>query len=474
MKNNIKKIIFNIIILFICSINSIILFNKISRFNDYRNIYLLPLFFGLTYFWGSGKYIFTNKTIGIKMICLVQMLRYIILPNMMVYSSYYSGYGINPLGESIDIAIMLMIYEIIVISLVINILGKRIFGKLGNDKLDTEGIKRHNQLKTKEFASSIVIVIVVAVTVLFLMLKPGAIADINFVVIRENVKVDTDFLTTITRMLFISSKNLLFIVLIIKLARKFRRTTRKRYIYLSYIITLINMCIYLNDNRANILIFGVASLLTLMVSFPEYRKKTIVFCLISVGVLLVTMTVYKNFMNVLPETSQSLENIKFTKTLQAYVGGPRSVAQAIEMKKYYISEINLKMFLSDTFRSFLGLSKFVEKFSHLSTVKTFNMYIYGVSNIIDQIIPMIGQGYAYTNFIFAPIFSIIFTILTILYDSKLMRCTKLADVYIYTLVTTVVGLWGIYNINIEVQLLTITILPTAIILYIAKKLKIEH
>lgn len=463
-KNTIIKLIIGIIS---SSIFLILFINKNSIESGYKNIYLLPIAFLLTFYWGIGQLVFIKNTIGVKIIFITEILRYLILPFLIFKTSYYTGMGYNPNPKYIEIAIYLMVYEIFLVNLL-----AMIFKISSKNKFGLKNIVNYKNNDRIEKITCLFLIL----TILLLILKPNSISDINFILLKKNVEVSNDFITTLTRILFIISKNLIYLLCTIKLSEKYKKSKKIRFLNLGYLITFLNISIYLNDNRANLLMFGVASLFVLINVFPEYKERTVKFIIISILFLIIIVTLTKNFgveLNNLGN-NKSIDLQKITKTLQAYVAGPRNIAQSIEMGNIYNGYINLKMLISDLFRSFLGLSKLVSSISYYSTVNLFNIYIYGSSISKDQIIPILGQGYVYFNMFLSPLFLLIFNYISMNIDLKLSNEQNLINIYFYTLLSCATGLASIYNLNIEIQLITITILPTFLILLVNRKFVLKR
>ena len=177
-EKNIYKII-NIIVFILCNISFIyiVYFNENS---NYKYIYILPLIFEICYIFLISKNISYFREFIITF-SLIGFIRYVIVPVTITYNGGYNGRSPQmPSEQSFDLAIFLMIYELIVCSICIYFFSRKM-KKYRQNGQNIEGIT-NNTIKGPK---SIMIYIIFSLMIINL-----ENAEVNVQKIPEGIRVN--------------------------------------------------------------------------------------------------------------------------------------------------------------------------------------------------------------------------------------------------------------------------------------------
>lgn len=418
--DSLKLFLIRIIIFCIGSFSTIYIFFENDHLG-HKLLFIFPFAFTILFIFLLSKVLIQSKNnIFIIVFCLVSFLRYVILPFFMTFSNFYGGRAIlPPSNESTNFAIILMLLELLFSSVLIYYMMKK------NNKYVNENI-----IISKKFD---IYYLFILFTIILSLLFPNVYNNLNFII--PSINNGTGGLTeNIVLYCVIISKNLIYAILITKLRSNYIKTKNQIYIILSILVTLLNISIYVGVNRMDIVInFLVCTYLLNKLYGKVIRKYIIIFVVLIIAIFyMVTLTrQYSSF------STSVLINI--TDFLQVYLGGIYNVALAIETPVFYPQVRSLGVLMMDIFRPMIGPNILLSNVDIPYSTIFFNYRIRPNSNIISQILPMIGQGYIYFGFYFSYIFTFIFIFIQKNLQKIINRSNKIEVYYILSLSSARLG-----------------------------------
>ncbi|MCA1026258.1 capsule biosynthesis protein CapI [Cytobacillus kochii] len=427
----------------------------------YRNLFLLPLIYGVVYVIFISPIRRRLNNIFIHVFIAVSFTRYVILPLLITMTKYYGGRStIPPLSESFHSAIYLMSYELIIVSLFTFIIFK-------NYKKPSNRLNKVLKPPSSIFIYILFISLSFGMTTLF----PQALKSFSFLKVSDDFRDFGQgplFVTLLTYCLVIA-KYLIFIIILNLLNKKFTSSGNKFYIFLSFLLVLFSISIYFGDNRADFIITAIASILLFFKLYPQVIKRSLIPFLLSI--LLVTSFIndQRNHASLSGGEDKLLD---VTSTLQIYLGGPYNVAIAIEAAHLNEGERKLWHLGHELLRPVLGLNLILKEIDIKPSSTFFNERIF-FSDHVSQIIPIIGQGYFYLGFLFSPIIMILYLLL-VKYFIKIQDNHNRIDMYFFLSIPIArIGFAMGQNGSILANDISFFLLLFIIIYYINNRLKVK-
>ncbi|WP_209020933.1 capsule biosynthesis protein CapI [Evansella clarkii] len=363
----------------------------------YENLYLLPLVYAIVFVTFISPILFKKTNIFIIVFTAVSFTRYVILPFLIVFSQHYGGRSILPPSiSSYSTAINLMFYELIIVSIFIFLL----FIKLKIKKEEESNIIRFPE-------NHLVYIIFVVFSFSLLLVDVSAINTFSFINPSESTISfgESGTLTSLIAYCLLISKYIIYLLSMSFLYKMYKVKNNQLYVFLSLFITMLNIMIIFGDNRTDLILTAIASIYIFYRLYPNLLKILAPILLILVIFLIMNVTEHRQSATI---TGGGDQIVDLTDTLQIYLGGPYNVAMAIETSEEFSNSRNLGNLFYDFFRPALGFNmilKDLEGFEFSNYLYNYRIYH---SDHVAQIIPMVGQGYFYLGFIFAPLLHLIF------------------------------------------------------------------
>lgn len=406
LKNNKRRdwYVISIVVVLISSIISCITTYRFTIGTGYTILFILPFIYGVAYTLVLGNAVFYRPKLFLIIFTVINYIRYSILPFLISYTGYFGGRAtIPPTIHQFSYAVLLMVYEIIIVSFFIYI-GTRRYN-INLNVLKIFNFENKNYFIYKLFALLTIVLMLFNIRVLnqFNFIKTSS----QSLVVYGNYSkysAETSVLFKFSGYLLNILKQIVLVLLIYKLGIKYQKKKNKIYFYFAMIVGLLNITIYYGANRSDLLLQSIATLIILYSIFSKEKRK--IFTV--VGLLSVFMVIIVSISRQHSVISSQHILLGLTDTIQIYLGGPYNVALSIDMANKYSSYRNLFTLIGDLTRSVLGVNFIAKKFVDVLSTDLFNWRIFGPTDYGTQILPMIGQGYFYFGFIFAPIFEILF------------------------------------------------------------------
>ncbi|MFW3364860.1 hypothetical protein ACN2AU_09895 [Aerococcus viridans] len=410
-----KLFILNFLMFLLCIASTTIIITN-NSYDGYELLFTQPLFYSIVFIIFLNKIITTRNTLFYLVFTAATFIRYVLLPVMIVLTSYYGGRSpIIPKSESFTSAIILMNLELLVVSIFIL------------KDIKKNKVRDNTELKLNEMNSIDGYIIFIFITILLMMFFPKSLSQVNFIMPSSlNADFQETGLVNFVTYCIIVAKQLLFIIFLKHFFKKYSKKQSEFWIFLSVLFSLLNISIYFGANRMDIVINAFVSTLVLNKLYGRAMYKYIVFIAPLVGILFSVVTEGRGYSSV---TGNSSSLINFADILQTYTGGVYNVAIAVETPEFYPNVKSTSVFLMDIFRSMIGPNILLKNINIPTSNVFFNRRLRPNSEIVSQILPMVGQGYIFFGFFFSSILTVTFLNIQFKLEKVLNRTNSLEIFY---------------------------------------------
>lgn len=405
--------------------------------------------------------IYNNITIVTIIVVLMEFIRYVVTPLIVMIEGYPKGlYTYSFSSDIMANTIIIMVMEILAIYYALytcrNFSDIRIDDKLFIDKI----------LQKKNYASiKITSVLIIAFTVILFLIFPGVKSiysfifsnDMDTLVYRTSSALDSlpRGVGWLANAFGEATRYIVIQYIIIKMFRKSCVRPKNRYFYLSAIIIVLNMMVGTSSMVIS-LTASIVLLFQLYILYPKERKLFLVVG-ITIGSIASIALVFTYLQNVL--TYQSLSQM-----IQDYTNGYYNIYQA--QFAYEVRGLNLfekleMLFFGDGIANISPINIF---FDTENSSDIFNYYLYGTEFNGGAVLPYVSQWVYYFSPVIGPFFSTI-----PIYLSKRMEMkwrNGEGNILVMGMLTLVFALTPfMYNFPTFIHILTMNIIP----LWIASK-----
>ena len=408
---------------------------------------LVPFVFGVGYVLSKKTSLYMFRNIGLLMLNITLFIRYIITPFYMWFNGYSIGRGATPSAGNYQMAILLMILEIIVIFITIEIFANRFYKE--NKKMVPKSKIKVN----KNFIGLVFLLI----TLLVILIYPNLLERYSFILTateyKGNMELNLPFGSLFPLMVSFSSM-LLTITILNKFYKQYELKANSIWIYLSICIVFLMASFIVGTSRFSMLIPMVTGMYLITKLYPTHNKR--IYSIFGVLILIAVSisTLVKQFGINLGEVDNDFSNVasSVSSSLQVYFSGVHNVAIAVKAREIFVNDIDFGLIVGDLLSSVMIISNYFT--SEFGGVNMFNYAFYNNTISTDQILPMIGQGYLYFGFFFSPIFVIMFTYFMMYFDKKSREGSTVFKVYIYAYISVRFGMFFMSNATILTSVFT--------------------
>ena len=467
-----KSFTFDLFLFFTCICASFIS----SRANNrlYHYIWLLPLAYGIIYFLFLSTVIRRQFSIFTAVLMLMSYVRYVLLPVGMVLSGKYSGKSLrDPSANSVLIAIMLMIYELLALSLFLLYLSKKNNFDHPNKNVDDFGERVF--IENYSNGGKLVFVAFGFFSLALVAMIPHTIVNFNFIVPTASTirnMSNTGTMEQIATVCLSVTKQFILLSIAIKCYKLNKRKRRILWKFIALIAVLLNSCIYTGTNRSDFILMTIASFLFYLVLFPSMKKVVVPLICVIIGVAVPALSAFRqtgiiDFSNGFNGLVASVTDIMW-----GYSGGPYNVAIAIESAHMYPEGRNIFNLIYDFLRPTFGINLIMQKLPFTYSNAYFN-YRYYMAERITQIMPMVGEGYFYFGVFGAPLITMFFGWLGIKLSDIRKRTYNPMILYFLTITCCRLGFIMGQNATIQMNDLSFNLFVPIALIYLSKTVSIR-
>lgn len=385
-------------------------------------------------------------------VCLATaFLRYSLFPLLAAIDGGYVGRSwIAPSNASVDLAVTLMVYEILGVTALITWL------ELRHARSKVHGVKSERlRLLPGWYIAALALL-----AVLLALLFPESLGQVNVGV--PIIPDGDDTLApaaTFAAMLIVVVKSLTAVGLIWRLA------LLTRYVNLAtvaaFLVAVANVTVYFGTGRIATVLTAAASIWLLRTAFGPTR-------LLSVGVFVVTLTtatVYSVVTDARDYPTLSTSRLtNMVDSIQVYTGGVYNVAIGVEVGSFFPEAARIDGLFFDFARSTIGLNLLAQRLNMRYSNEYFNDRMWVHVDRRSQILPMIAQGYLYFPAPLSITLSLAFVYLGYALQGAIRTTGYVELKYLLALIALRMGFfWGQNSMNMMTYISIYLLIPLMLI-----------
>ncbi|REG77487.1 O-antigen polymerase [Algoriphagus antarcticus] len=260
-----------------------------------------------------------------------------------------------------------------------------------------------------------------------------------------------------------------------KYCLKYFSSKKAIYIFLSVVCILVFSLFYIGISRSSILLPFLSYFFIVSKFYKEYSKKILLFISIYFFVLMLTLTIFKQFRT--SSVSDGVEifigPVYFSNFINGYTNSFPNIYQGLYGFKDYEGEIDVELILND----YLSSIPFLHRLANMDyrTNVIFNEKISTVNRPSSRILPMSIQGYMHLGVVFFFIYPVLSVLLILYFDSFFLQSNNVYTSYAFAFVSIAIGfsIGHLFTFHVVGRIFRV-FLPMILLVYINnKKFKIR-
>jgi hypothetical protein len=407
----------------------------------YNLLWLLPFGYFVSTLIYYGIFTRIEYNYGVVFIAanIIIFIRYVVTPFSIVFSSAYSGlgFGPNPTQTSMNLAIILMIFELVSVYFI------TVFAILHYKKKQ----QRHPEMVIKVLSNKSIIILFMLLTLpIILAVSPDSLVPNSLSSIGDNSESLSSLPLSGFFLLIIPVLRLGFLLVSLSFIKKlYDKSNNGFLIVLAWLVVFLYLGMLISTSRWIIVFSSIVCMLIMARLFPKTPRIFYGILIFTTVLIFASISIYK-FTWALDSSQnpyRDIFNVLFGQ-FQEYFSGPRVVAQSLDMISFFGNQIGISTLVNDFLGSIPLLSNFIDQNDRINVY--FNLYL-NVGNV-SHIIPMIGNSYAYFPF-FPVLFMLLAQWLMIRFDFKSQNEENIEFKYIYAYI----GLFFAMSMGFNVQII---------------------
>lgn len=389
--------------------------------NYYKYLFTLPLSYAVILLFSIRMFLKPYYSYG-PLFYSAQIfifIRYVLMPLSIVMLPETFVQGPDPTVYEMNVAFVLMTYEMLCGYIVINIATSKHARTLKDSQLNTSILKHK------------FIVMVIALLSLIVLIKfPNSIIPSQLFIINEGYSkafFDSGFDGAIVIMSWIF-KCLAFFILLSVIKKRDKNSNFFSNFLISAILLIALIGTFTSTSRWTLIFIGISGMVLIEKLYPKYKFTLRIWVFLTIIISVISISLFK-FWWVISGSVNPIRDVIYTMAtqLEAYFSGPRLVAQSINIQEVF-STISIGTFFND----FLGSVPYIS--NDINQLDRINIYfnLYNFKQVPNLIMPLVGIGYTYFGFVFAPIFTVACQWIVIKLDTLIQNEVNLEYVFIYT------------------------------------------
>ena len=343
----------------------------------------------------DGRKISVTATIFFAM----GLLRYVVIPVLGSFTDYYAVDTKLLSEESLDTALILMLFELICAGLLLT------FWECRKNRKNVKNLGEMSLYGTK---TGYVLFILLAIGV-YLAIGRNMDLRISFLLLSAGKGREYDTVNVMVSLVnLIISAALLFATVL--MANNFKKKydllsacndKNGKYVMYSILTALIPICIIFGERRVSVLNVAVAYIVLLVALYPKNKGAIIKGISLTASCVILLMTLYKTFEVFLHgsyEAAMSINKIDLSTIscqLDSYFYGIKTVARNVTFAE--ADKVNIFNAVYDVLRNTFGISFFMK--GSLTTSEIFNMYKAGGAALTGTLFSSCGYAYCYLGYL---------------------------------------------------------------------------
>ena len=391
---------------------------------------------------------------GLVMMAIVLFIRYLVYPCFYVFQDFDFS-----LSHYLRQAVLLMVFEEVVISLVVYFYFRR------------RSIKSEQTVIMP--MGGILPLIMVLLMVFILVRFPGVLSNRHFILNASNINLEVNSIPGYYSQPFSWGEIILMTFLFNYFSLRYFKS-RQTVWFVFAIIVIFSRCLFYSGHSRISLLIPVVSSAVVLWKVYNVKSRAAIIIIITVGLVsIAALSAYKFYGMGMGRGMLGLIGYhEAAETLNEYFGGIKNVL--LGLYAYDSNGNNLSVFFNDTFRNMMGISSLFEE-NPENSVSIFNIAVYSRYSWqgYDQICPTIIEGLLMFGKFFFFIPTIIMTLFCCLLDSSFYSTSSIGKAYLYASCATIIG-WAIPgNYMHFCSTMFNTFIPVYILLYINERIRIK-
>lgn len=356
------------------------------------NLFIYPLFI-------KSK----SSTVLFFLICV--FLKYLITPLLYSIAPILSFSRYTPKDFSnINSGILLMIYELVIVTFFIVFFVNQIKNKDGNS---FQELNSHPFEDNRAFLK-----LYVFITILLVLFIPNSTKGLSFFALDANtgIRVSSDGLSSsgiLLREFVLFGIFSSFILFSMWCSKKYYHSNNKLYVLSALLFGIVISMIIVSEARSSQIYTGYAAFVLLSFLFPQSKKGIRALLLSAIAIVILLLSVYKTFyafsydsyISALSAANVQLDT--FTTNAEIYFLGPLHYCSIIELAASGQSFGPLR-FIFGLLRSVMGTNILVKNLSWQTTNMVFNSFVTDGAATTGYLLPITGLGLLYFNTLLSP------------------------------------------------------------------------
>lgn len=471
----------------VCLGEALYLANNETR-SGYEQLYLLPMCYMVAVLLANPLIASAGKWRKGGIYYLAQgvlAFRYLILPLAVNYThihggwTYYGtdGFGIEPVADSVRMAIVLMCTEVFFAELAFFFAYKYVLPKISEKRKKRANNTRSTLVHESEISvlgnAGVLVFFILGAFVLLALFQRQLIFPKEFFVIGDSYDSEASGASGSFWQVIFTAFRLAVLVLVYSASgKRYMETRKKIWIVPPALALLVYLGFSAGISRWALLIPVIASVFLFYRMFKPFPKLVIAAIVIVMCIGIYSTTYYKYGYLVKGSDNEALNLLGLTlQQSNEYVSGPRSIAQGVETLAAYGDRLSITSFFNSFLSGFAGLSSLTNDADKLQSF--FNYYCLG--SMIDRplICPTIIEGIAFVPF-FPWFFICLFEVLAVVCDDISLRENRIEWVFLWSVMGCWFSLCLAVNTKIIVSQCSCILIPCALLFFVNERLAINN
>lgn len=425
-----------------------LIFNN-DDINKFSYLIILPFAYSVTR--TLLRHVYYCISPGLVMYEMVTFLRFTILPFTILKQGNLSTFAVN--YNHLDIAIGLMVYEIILCSLLIAFYHPRF---------------KHSKSNVYMVGNGKLVFFLSCISIFLLYVDNRALTGnvtIFSGMLNTNVATQLSETSGLVSIIWQALWTYLFAYVIwsIYINSKIKNNRIGSAVLSALVCIVYYFVIFTGQasiSRWYVIISAVASIVWLLILYPNNRRSILLTVGIPFVLVLLMVTVIKNVgLDALEYSrTEQISAIVTPNFVDSYLAGPVNINNAIVLKEQ--TEIGISSLPYDIVNNMPLINNYIDRTQ--SSAAEYNRFL----GRRDQIIPLIGQSFTWFGFVFAPLLSMISVALFMNLDVRFHEVYGI-DKYKYAFFAVWCGTETVLNMTIWLSWLYIRIIPMFLLFGVA-------
>lgn len=458
----------------ISSIITMILAALTKKTNGYEYMYFIPAVYLLLFLFSNSLHFYSKRYNGLLILNVFMYIRYVIATLIVAINKDFNTpvfYEIEVLPSSNSFAIFLILIEMISIFLIIAFFSKKFYEKKYGKKEDEKQEVKEKccNIKFEKKHMGIVLTLFTILSLFIFLIYPNSFFPKSIIVFKGDFIPNENAIDSI-KVIANAFKTIIMVILINNFICEFQDKKKIKYVIYSYLIILIYILLNTSTSRLTMVLPIMLFVLVTNKIFEGKGKLLLILVITILITSISSITLYKSSWRF--DSNATIFEIFTTAIgdIQEYTSYIRPVAIGIETTEKFDKEISMKTFLNDIFGSIPIVSHCINQKDRINIY--YNTYALNLKNT-SQIIPMLITSSAYFSKLFCWLFTDVFVVLLMFFDSRKTKNNFMSK-YMSLYLSFVFAFVLFSNVQTLVGNIFVNYLPVVCLMYLDNKIVMNN